>query len=60
MKVDVSAIVDATEANQDFSKVARFAEGKGRVIVFKNSRPNDVFLRISVFSPAFPLLFWEG
>ena len=39
MKIDTSAIVTATEANQNFSKVARMAEKKGRVVVFKNDRP---------------------
>ena len=39
MTIDTSAIVTATEANQNFSKVARLAEKKGRVVVFKNNRP---------------------
>ena len=39
MTIDTSAIVTATEANQNFSRVARLAEKKGRVIVFKNNRP---------------------
>lgn len=39
MNIDTSAIVTATEANQNFSKVARMAERKGRVVVFKNNRP---------------------
>ena len=39
MKIDTSAIVTATEANQNFSSVARLAEKKGRVVVFKNNRP---------------------
>ena len=39
MKIDTSAIVTATEANQNFSKVARLAEKKGKVVVFKNNRP---------------------
>ena len=39
MTIDTSAIVSATEANQNFSKVARMAEKKGRVVVFKNNRP---------------------
>jgi antitoxin Phd len=34
-----SAIVSVTEANRDFSRVARMAEDKGRVVVFKNDRP---------------------
>lgn len=39
MQIDSNAIVSATEANQNFSKVARIAEQKGRVVVFKNNRP---------------------
>ncbi len=39
MMIDSSAIVTATEANQNFSRVARMAEQKGRVVVFKNNRP---------------------
>ena len=39
MTIDTNAIVTATEANQYFSKVARMAEQKGRVVVFKNNRP---------------------
>ena len=39
MQIDTNAIVTATEANQNFSKVARMAEKKGRVVVFKNNRP---------------------
>ncbi len=39
MTIDTSAIVTATEANQNFSKVSRMAEQKGHVVVFKNNRP---------------------
>lgn len=39
MHIDTDAIVTATEANQNFSRVARLAEKKGRVVVFKNNRP---------------------
>lgn len=39
MTFDSGMIVTATEANQNFSKVARMAESKGRVVVFKNNRP---------------------
>ena len=39
MTIDTQAIVTATEANQNFSKVARLAEKKGSVVVFKNNRP---------------------
>ena len=39
MTIDTNAIVTATEANQNFSRVARLAETKGHVVVFKNNRP---------------------
>ena len=39
MTIDTNAIVTATEANQNFSRVARLAEKRGKVIVFKNNRP---------------------
>ena len=39
MTINTHEIVTATEANQNFSKVARIAEKKGRVVVFKNNRP---------------------
>ena len=39
MMINTEAIVSATEANQDFSRVARMAEARGHVVVFKNNRP---------------------
>ena len=39
MTIDTGSIVTATEANQNFSRVARLAEAKGHVVVFKNNRP---------------------
>ena len=39
MNIDTNSIVTATEANQNFSRVARLAEKRGRVFVFKNNRP---------------------
>lgn len=39
MLIDPNAIITATEANQHFSRVAKLAEKKGRVVVFKNNRP---------------------
>lgn len=39
MNINTSSIVTATEANQNFSRVAKLAEEKGRVVVFKNNRP---------------------
>ena len=39
MKINTGEIVTATEANQNFSRVAKLAEKKGRVVIFKNNRP---------------------
>lgn len=39
MKINTTDIVTATEANQNFSRVAEMAEKKGRVVIFKNNRP---------------------
>lgn len=39
MTIDSNAIVTATEANQNFSRVAKLAEKLGHVVVFKNNRP---------------------
>ncbi len=39
MMINSNAIVSATEANQNFSRVARMAEALGHVVVFKNNRP---------------------
>ena len=39
MNIDTNSIVTATEANQNFSRVARIAEKRGSVVVFKNNRP---------------------
>ena len=39
MTINTTDIVTATEANQNFSRVARIAEQKGHVVVFKNNRP---------------------
>ena len=39
MLIDTKQIITATEANQNFSKVARMAEKRGHVVVFKNNKP---------------------
>lgn len=39
MQIETNAIVSATEANQNFSRVTRLAEKRGHVVVFKNNRP---------------------
>lgn len=39
MTIDTDMIVTATQANQNFSKIAKMAEKKGHIVVFKNNRP---------------------
>lgn len=39
MNINTADIVTATEANQNFSRVAKMAEKKGKVVIFKNNRP---------------------
>ena len=39
MTIDTNAIVSMTEANQNFSRVTRIAEQKGRLSFFKKQPP---------------------
>lgn len=39
MNVKLNSIVSISEANQNFSKIARLVDKTGEVIVFKNNKP---------------------
>lgn len=39
MKINTEQIVSISEANQNFSKVARLVDKTGEVIIFKNNKP---------------------
>ena len=39
MNIDTNQIVSISEANQNFSRVARLAEQKGTIVIFKNNKP---------------------
>lgn len=39
MEVSTGSIVTITEANQNFSAVARRVDARGKVVVFRNNRP---------------------
>lgn len=39
MQIDTNHILSVTEANQNFSRVARIAEKNGQAVIFKNNRP---------------------
>ncbi len=39
MQIDTNTVVSMSEANQNFSKVARLVDQYGRAVVFKNNTP---------------------
>ena len=51
MLIDTEYIVSMTEANQNFSKVAKVAENNGKAVIFKNNKPK--FLLIDVDSNSY-------
>ncbi|WP_073998709.1 type II toxin-antitoxin system Phd/YefM family antitoxin [Anaerococcus urinomassiliensis] len=42
MKIDTKTMVSITEANQNFSKVARLVDEKGSAVILKNNAPKYV------------------
>ena len=51
MNINTETITTMTEANQNFSKVAKLAESKGQTVIFKNNKPK--FLLIDVDSNSY-------
>lgn len=47
MIIDTNTIVSITEANQNFSKVARMVDEKGSVVVMKNNMPKYLVMDFS-------------
>ena len=47
MKVNTDNFVSITEANQNFSRVARMVNEKGPVIIMKNNSPQYVLMEFS-------------
>ena len=47
MQVDINNLVSMTEANQNFSKVARMVDEKGAAVILKNNAPRYVSLEYS-------------
>ena len=47
MKIDTKAIFSITEANQNFSRVARLVDENGAAIILKNNVPRYVVLEFS-------------
>lgn len=48
MTVDTKNLISITEANQNFSKVARLVDKNGFVIILKNNNPRYVVIDISL------------
>ncbi|MCL2483510.1 MAG: type II toxin-antitoxin system Phd/YefM family antitoxin [Propionibacteriaceae bacterium] len=44
MLVDTANLVSMTEANQNFSRVARMVDEKGSVVILRNNQPRYVLL----------------
>ena len=51
MNIKSETITTMTEANQNFSKVAKVAENNGQAVIFKNNKPK--FLLIDVDSNSY-------
>ena len=48
MMIDAAQSITITEANQDFFRVARIADEKGAVFLFKNNRPTYQLTNLEV------------
>jgi antitoxin Phd len=49
MNINVENLVSISEANQNFSKVARLVDEKGTAIILKNNVPRYVLVDYSLF-----------
>ena len=48
MLIDSDRILSITEANQNFSKVARMVDENGSVIILKNNRPRYLIVDFNI------------
>jgi len=49
MDINIENLVSISEANQNFSKVARLVDKKGTAIILKNNTPRYVLIDYSLF-----------
>ena len=47
MKVNTNSLVSITEANQNFSKVARLVDENGSAVILKNNTPRYLIVEFS-------------
>ena len=48
MQIDTNTVVSMTEANQNFSKVARVVDKHGKAVIFKNNTPRYLVIDFSI------------
>ena len=46
MMINTNAIVSASQANQNFSRVTRIADAQGQAVIFKNNKPKYLLVDI--------------
>ena len=49
MNISIDNLVSISEANQNFSKVARLVDERGTAVILKNNAPRYVLLDYSLF-----------
>lgn len=48
MQIDTNTVVSMTEANQNFSNVAKLVDKYGRAVVFKNNAPRYLVIDFAI------------
>lgn len=46
MKFNTNEIISISAANQNFSKVVKIADKRGRAVIFKNNKPRYILMNI--------------
>ena len=49
MNIDIDNLVSISEANQNFSRVARLVDEKGTAVILKNNAPRYILFEYSLF-----------
>ena len=52
MQINTDSLISMTEANQNFSKVARIVDEKGTAVILKNNVPKYVITEFSQYQEA--------
>ena len=47
MNIDSRTIISVTDANQNFSRVAKIVEDNGQAVIFKRNKPKYVMLDVN-------------